>query len=478
MDARALVCWLLEAANLDKAPVGIEIELGLRLGMDRARLAEFLEDRGFDWVNDNSIEMRPKSLEVYYTDFELKSAEPMRWSVLKEGLEQILAFLKRVDLTEVQRSDRPLYAQAVTPVFPGEKRRKFTSPTKIIRLPRAIVPSTFTAATHLHFDHTWFESAAHAKMFVESFNKMSAELPKFLPAARYTDLPGKDLGTSRGTFYAALSPIPTAGTRAVGSARRYLSQLSTHREVNRYNALNVMAVESRGDVEFRFPHSTMNIATISGWFQTVAEMIDYAARLRHPGDWDDFEGHLALEDPKTAEFLRVARRRAASSRDPLSIARGPSKAVARLLRNPKNVSPSTSRVNYIDRDVLLQALNHEPEVERVKTWIDRLQTIIDLNMAAPRDLEAIRRRISELSAASPSTPLPREEESLMCIPHFQRKLVLRFGDRSNLVIYRQANERYSFAGALKGWASNRAELELMLRDVVADRGGIQRYWAD
>lgn len=470
INARELVCWLVEAANLDKAPVGIEIELGLRIGLQTPQLEEFLAEYGFKWTKDASVEMRPKSLEVYYSDFELVSEEPMLWSDLRPNLERVLAFLKREDQVEVQRTNRPLYTQTVEPIFPGEKRKTFRSATKVIRMPRAIVPQNFTAATHIHFDHTWFDSAAHSKSFVESFNRMMGELPKTLPVARYADQPAKvsrGQGPKRGQFYAGLEPIPTAGGKETAkTAREYLASLASQRNMGRYQALNVMAVEDRGDVEFRFPHSTMNMATISGWVQTVAEMIDFASR--ETGGWEEFERHAAKEAPDVTQFLSTARARSARSRDPVALQKKPTRAMTKLLRVPKGEKKQKIR---IDPSVMRQALDHEPAPEGLRTWLDRLQSIIDLEAGEPHELEAIRRRIAQLQGE------PVQQESLTRLPHFNRKIVLFLGDGSTLVIAKGGG-RYFTYGVVRDTAMDLRELDLMTRDIIADRGGIRRTWVD
>ncbi len=482
-NAYELVCWLVEAANLDKAPVGIEIELGIRIGLQTPQLEEYLAEYGFRWTNDASVEMRPKSLEVYYTDFELVSDEPMSWSVLRPNLERVLAFLKREDNVEVQRTNRPIHTQSTEPVFPGEKRKTFRGPTKVVRMPRAIVPQNFTAATHLHFDHTWFDSAEHAKNFVESFNNMMAELPKTLPIARYTELPGRKASNpKRGTFYAGLEPIPTDvdtlrktynGRTRPKTAREYLASIGNQKNLTRYAAMNVKAVEDRGDVEFRFPHSTMNIATISGWFQTLAEMIQFATK--QAGGWEEFEKHASAEAPEVTKFLATARAQSARSRDPMVIQKEPRRSVQRLLKAPK---PDPKKKIRISPEIMRQAIEHEPSPEGLRTWLDRLQSIIDLEAGEPHELQAIRDRISHLTTHGvPAWGPPREEESLSRLPHFNRKIVLFLGDGQTLVIAKGGGRFFTY-GVVRDTAMDLRELDLMTRDIIADHGGIRRTWVD
>lgn len=469
INAHELVCWLVEAANLDKAPVGIEIELGLRIGLISPQLEDYLAKFGFKWTKDASVEMRPKSLEVYYSDFELMSEKPMLWSVLRPNLERVLVFLKREDQVEVQWTHRPIYTQSVEPIFPGEKRRTFRSDTKVIRLPRAIVPQNFSAATHVHFDHTWFDSPEHARNFVESFNQMQSELPKVLPVSRYADTPtkqSKGQGPKRGQFYAGLKPTPVhQDPETTRTAREFLTALSKQRNMGRYTALNIMAVKERGDVELRFPHSTMNIATISGWFQTIAEMIEFSAR--QIGGWGEFEKHASKEAPEVSKFLSTARAQSIKSRDPTILQKKPTRAVTKLLRAPKK----QQRKIRIAPGIMHQAIEHEPAPERLNTWIDQLQSILDLEAGEPHELQAIRDRIAQLQGP------PREEESLARLPRFNRKIVLFLGDGSTLVIAKGGG-RYFTYGVVRDTAPDLRELDLMLRDVIADRGGIRRTWVD
>jgi hypothetical protein len=261
--------------------------------------------------------------------------------------------------------------------------------------------------------------------------------------------------------------VPTAGGKETAkTAREYLASLASQRNMGRYQALNVMAVEDRGDVEFRFPHSTMNIATISGWVQTIAEMIDFSAR--ETGGWEEFERHAAKEAPDVSKFLATARAQSAKSRDPVALQKKPTKAVTKLLRAPKGEKKSKIR---IDPNIMRQALDHEPAPEGLRTWIDRLQSIIDLEAGEPHELDAIRRRIAQLQGE------PVQQESLTRLPHFNRKIVLFLGDGTTLVIAKGGG-RYFTYGVVRDTAKDLRELDLMTRDIIADRGGIRRTWVD
>ena len=409
-EARDLICYLIEAANLDKALVGIEIELGLRLGLDTPQLNDFLERHGFKWTHDRSVTMRKGSLEQYYDDFELVSIDPMPWSHLNPELEAVLAFLKREDDVEVQRTSAPVHTKTVTPLFPGEKQRKFLTPTKVIRLPRARVPSNFSAATHLHFDYRWFDSVNHAQRLVTAFNKIQSELPKMLPVGRYNDDP--ELGNDqdrRGHWYGQLKPLQTyppgylspapAGSKKMGypNVRNYFASLASYPGVDRYRALNVMAVAERGDIEFRFPHSTMNIATISGWFQMLAELIDFA--VKHDGGWEEFTQHNSAEAPEVNSFLAAQRSRSSTSQDPTAIQTKPSRSVSRLLRRPRGASKPKK---MLTPETLELALTHEPSPDKLPGWISQLRNIVDMEAAPPDKLEEIKQRLAELEAVQAS----------------------------------------------------------------------------
>jgi hypothetical protein len=211
----------------------------------------------------------------------------------------------------------------------------------------------------------------------------------------------------------------------------------------------------------------MNIATISGWFQTIAEMIEFSAR--QIGGWDEFEKHTSKEAPEISKFLSTARAQSSKSRDPIAIQKEPTRAVTKLLR------PSMKHKIQLPPDVMRLALEHEPAPENLDTWINMLQNLIDLKAGDPRQVQAIRDRIAQLQGP------PREEESLTenltRLPHFNRKIVLFLGDGSTLVIAKGGG-RYFTYGVVRDTAPDLGELDLMLRDIIADRGGIRRTWVD
>lgn len=491
MNALELVVQLVEAANLDRAPVGIEIECGIRLDLRGPQLDDFLADLDFVSTGDSSVEMRAKSLEMYYTDFELVSAEPMPWSSLRHGLTQALAFLKREDMVEVPRTRFPSWVRPVQPVFKGQASKpRRSAASKVIHLPRAIVPQNFTAGTHFHFDHSWFDSAAHAKNLVLSLNQLMAGLPDALPKPRYAEWPAgrrpsRGGSPKRASFYASIDPVPIPGNADQSSARNFLSSLANQPGLSRYTAFNVQAVENRGDVEFRFPHSTLNMATISGWFQLLAELIEFSKA--HVGGWDEFEAYASKEAPEVNKFLDAARKRSASSRDPLAIQNGMTRAVRKLMSPAKAAKPVPSPSGrgateapargLLDRNVLLQALDHDPEPGREEHWIENLQSIIDAGLAPQANTE-IQQRINDLRARTLAPAHEGLQEGQVSRLKFQRKVVLFLRDQSKLVITRLGN-RFVTSGLVRGEsAGSLHELDMVLRDVVSDHGGIAREWVD
>jgi hypothetical protein len=326
--------YLVEAADLDKADVGIELELAIRRDFFKPGIfddfEEFLDDHGFSYDYDGSISVL-YGKENFYLPIELSSVA-LKWSELRQNLDRVLAFLRHEDVVEITPDFkfRPL-----KPIFRGFDKVR-TAGGKLLKLPRAITPKNFSAGTHLHFDHQWFDSAEHVLNFVATFNRFQHKLPDLLPKQRYNF-------DQRKNEYAKLTPHPLMRA-AHGSHLNHLTVLGL-RQRDRYRALNFVPVEKRGDVEFRFMHATLSLNVIEGWVRTIAELIELAKS--GTGAWRDktaaqFDQYFQQNNPELADFLAKQRQKSEKSRPFDSKTKGElSKAAAKLqsIANKLSITP-------------------------------------------------------------------------------------------------------------------------------------------
>lgn len=315
MDVRFLIeTYLAEAANLDKADVGVELELAVRYDLVSRevfpKFEEFLVKHGFDYTIDASVSVS-YGKENFYTPIELSSAVS-RWSELRQNLARVLAFLRHEDVVEVTPSFK---LRSLTPVF-GE-RPKEPLGGKLLRLPRAVIPQNFSAGTHLHFDHQWFDNYKHVRNFVATFNSFQRKLPDLLPKQRYHF-------DHRQNRHAEIvrHPLPQNTPMFRGSDMEHLSALIGlgMLQASRRAALNFKPVEGRGDIEFRFMHATLSLNVIEGWIRTIAELIELAKSEK--GYWSgnkrgvSFNQYFQQNNPELADFLAKQRQKSATSRKP------------------------------------------------------------------------------------------------------------------------------------------------------------------
>jgi hypothetical protein len=479
-----MVCSLVEAADIDKGLVGIDLEFLIRGDLANSReFHHFLRKHGFNATADNSITTRKVNLEQYYEGLEIISDEPKKWSTILAGLNAVLAFLKREDDVEVLRIARAdgTHLVAQEPIFndvkgPDKKKFRSQAPTKVLKMPRAKVPQNFSAATHFHFDaDTWFANAKHAHQLVQALNNMVDDLPKHLPAGRYSDADK----TKGGHFYASTSTIGTdPDFDMTDSASDYLSSLARSPEITRYMAMNIMPVAKRGDVEFRFMHSSLNINTIDSWFRVIAEMIVYAEGHAE-GDIHRFRRHAEREAPDVVKFLDREAHRSFKSQDPMWIQSRPKKSMQRHFKPsmPVKKAPQAQSERHWQNHI------NDPgddvaQIEDTLFFIENTlgglrdqedSATIDMLKDAQVDLEA---RLERLR------PIQQDSLRESRIPRFNSKIILFLGDDSKLVITKSVGNRYFINGALRARADSLAELEMMLRDPIAERGGLVRTWAD
>lgn len=318
MRAKQLIEELIaleEAVNIDRGNVAVEMEMLIRADIkDTKKLNELFFNLGMQHQPDGSIERNPWTRDAYYRPIEVTGEMPLRWSELKPKLLALLSWLKQSDEVFISRAA----AETGSTLLSKEAARAMhlrygafdQSKWKLVAMPRAKNPVNQSTGLHLHFDVAqWFSGVQHAETFVKMFNRTGEHF--FRPAvhpSRYDDnRPGH-----RGHGYAAWNALnePTYSSGHVDnpkSVRLYFS--AAHH--SRLSAMNCMSVlkKDRGDVEFRFPHATLNLNTIEGWLFAIAEMIEFSRKYHIPGEKpidpkSDFQSYLDQEAPDTATFLR------------------------------------------------------------------------------------------------------------------------------------------------------------------------------
>lgn len=315
MDAAsAIELFLPEAANLNLGRLGVEIECLLRRDI-RQRDGNF--ERDFNALlfrtkfidgSDTSIERTPYTKDAYFVPFETANESPVEWSVLAPRLQQVLAWLRREDRVHVTRDSTMTYETVASSAAVVAE-----DPTlwKEMVLPRGKVPNNASSAVHLHFDiKDWFESPEHAAQFVKQFNRVGPE--SFKPAIHP---PRYNAGGNqpRGDFHAKfVNTNPPAGWPAMLNPTYKKATQAAFYSVggDRKQAMNCRAALKRGDVEFRFIHATLSFNTILGWFQALAELIEFS-RLKMGDHSGDFKDYLSSEAPETEKFLKDRTARAA-----------------------------------------------------------------------------------------------------------------------------------------------------------------------
>lgn len=349
MDSRSLISSILfEAADLNQGNVGVELEFLLRKDFMAGEayepgLVNLFGGAGFTVSGDGSVKPRRGTLEVFYVDCEIATAEPAEWPVIAPNLSKVLAWLKRSDHTLIARgrsADKIFRHVGDKPVDPSDPRVKsyVDRGYKLLKMPRAKVPSNYTAGVHIHFDvKSWFGSVDHAESFIKFWNRWQKSIPSHVPAGRY----GDDTGQTRANFHASVDTdvdIPKRGPESddITGPLSFISKIKT---LDRYRALNTAPALYRGDIEFRFLHGTLNFETISGWVRALAEVIEFSK-----SGGDDFEGYLNREAPETADFMARTRQRSSFSKDPTSVQKSTPRGTARLFKTaPQRRRPSIFR---------------------------------------------------------------------------------------------------------------------------------------
>lgn len=369
--SRAIINDLIfEAANLDRGLVAVELEVLIRNDLGVApisigdnlysdELVNLARRCGFNVVGDASVKRVQKEIhrEKLYQNCEFNSAlkyklnpdgTPVpgtgrlrRWSEVLPGLTALLSWLKQKDVVNVLGGKIVNKVSGAT-LPKGDPRKPIPYP-----LPRARLPVNSSAGLHVHFDvETWFDDDQHAKRFVLLWNSIRQSIPRHLPVARYGE-PGM-----RGHRYATLDPmeVPTDYETAVfkkewvgkklpggAMARQYFGLIPQR---HRYWAVNTNMTLTRGDIEFRFIHATMNVGTIEGWVRALAELIEYSRKpfssTAPPDIRAGFAKYVHNDAKDTAGFLTRSARHYAKSKDPETLlTKEPSRIDRKLFRKPE-----------------------------------------------------------------------------------------------------------------------------------------------
>lgn len=322
---------LFEDADLNLGNCGIEIEFLLRRDLNATLdFQEMVEELGFTCGVDGTVDPTKGSLEKLYTDCEIATL-PAKWSVIYGQVSKITSYLKREDYVSIVRHR----SNSRMTIEPGDYSSPWDPPyfIKRLKLARGRVPQNFSAGVHIHFDaNSWFGGTEHAAQFVRVVNQWQNNLAQHLPVQRY------GLHNKRGNVFATIQDYPEDAPDKSQSPADYFSRVG--KAADRFRALNVQPVLSRGDIEFRFLHGTLNVETIAGWFETLAELITYSKNGH--GGFEDFMAWSAKKAPATKKFLDRAHQQSQASKEPPP--RGiPTRAVRRLMGLPK-ASPAMRRV--------------------------------------------------------------------------------------------------------------------------------------
>lgn len=344
--AEFIVHQLLETADPNKGLLGVEIELLIRKDLDGVeKVGEVFRELGFSVDSDPTVYPRKDSLEQYYASLETSNEEPAKWSDLKPRLTKLLSWLKREDVVHV----KPVPDKWTSSVILSEP----LSGSKSIKLARGRVASEFTGGTHLHFDaKTWFDTPEHAQNFVKFFNGWRKWITTMVPRGRY-GIP--DVG---GETYAPPKEIktpmepPSEWNHPPKTAKELLDVYSKYNPV-KYSALNFTRVRYDGDLEFRFMHATLNIGTIEGWIQLLADFIELSKEDAN-ADWS---ARLARESPGSDEFVRKQASRSSRSEIPTEIQKKQPRATRRLLHR----SVPKDKAKQAVRQLVGPSLYDEPE---------------------------------------------------------------------------------------------------------------------
>lgn len=352
MNAKSLIELITEAANYDRGLTGIDLEMLVRIDLileprhleklkpnaqdlktlkklkpedpEHQRVSRkyrvplvygppdiakqfraVLFDSEFSDSRDTSIHRNFWSKDLFYVGFETAHSSPdgpQKWSKVYEGLVRLLNWLRREDACTTKSPLSDL----------DPKIRNFM-------LPRAKVPNNPTAATHLHFDvSTWFESVEHAQAFSVAFNQSAKVLKSVTYPPRY-GLPGK-----HGNDYAPFHKLST--THKLPGAARFWPMTdqmqwwlkATGKEkfmaMNAYSAMD----HNRGDIEFRFMHSTLSAETINSFFKLCAELIEFSRKpgIYTPQNPQSFTDYLKAEAPEVHQDVAQRASRLAKAKGP------------------------------------------------------------------------------------------------------------------------------------------------------------------
>lgn len=298
--------------SLPTHPVGIDLELLVRRDLLGTFNSE-MDSMGWNSEDDPSVKSTPYSQEeVFYTPIEISTVMPKPVGTLIRDLTRILAWLKHQDFVGYNKDDGDITSSVTSPAFAtmvsSLTRRpsalaKLASVKKVlkkfgfdlIKLPRGKSPMNLSAGCHLHFDiKSWFDSGDHVERFIRLFYASSGQIKGQIIPGRYS-FPGE-----RADLYANFDR-KLGGYISKGDPsdprHRAVSLLGKEKKL----ALNAWQAWSRGDLEIRVFHSSLNIATITHWFSLIISMIEKTRSSS--ADWSSLDPEVKAETKKRSQAM-------------------------------------------------------------------------------------------------------------------------------------------------------------------------------
>jgi hypothetical protein len=292
-------------------PVGIDLELLVRrdlLGI----FSSYLESMGWTVEDDMSVKSTPYSQEeVFYVPIEISPIEPRSLSKLISELTRILSWLKHEDFVGYNKKDNDLtsslhsstFRDFMTPLLRRTSDLKRISKSlkrfdyELLKLPRGRSPMNLSAGCHLHFDVvSWFDSGDHIERFIRLFYQSSSQIKGQIIPGRYSQ-PGE-----RANLYADFDRelggrIDGLDSKVSDPKSRALYLLGREKML----ALTAWQAKIRGDIEVRVFHSSLNISTITHWFDLIIDMIEKTKGS--PAQWSDLDKKIKAETEKRSQAM-------------------------------------------------------------------------------------------------------------------------------------------------------------------------------
>lgn len=247
----------------------MEIEL-IVLAEFKKKFVRLARSLGFNIGSDFSIEKRSEGFERLYRQCEIDIGK-RPWTQIERSVTALASWLRHEVPVKINGRD--------------------------YILPVGKVPQTMQAGLHVHFDlGDWFDSPEHFTNFLKNVNRfLSQDMTKMVAGSRYAS------PNSSGRQYASAGPIPVPNRKDIErfkkssggklstmwakkgfsvitidpkKVRHFVNWWSDESSLTRDRAINLVSSWDHGTLEFRFMNSTLNVSSISGWIEFMAELID------------------------------------------------------------------------------------------------------------------------------------------------------------------------------------------------------------